>query len=336
MDETAPQKSHSELMAEFRAVEAEAYVAARCQSKRSMFLTPYTPDQLREMGAKIYLTDDNVGFALTPDGDMIGVFNNSNRRGAGQEAVILAIAEGAKTLDCIGKYLKEYYEYFGFVEKERVKWDDEQAPDGWEYSVGGRPDVIFLEYPDNLGREPSDVARRFELARNRGTSGGVLFPGRDSGFDTKDSERTRSGTLLDGEEIQSGSTGISPDDVSDGLSRDPDDVRARAEFARIEQAAGGELIDWTNIEHYDEAGKEIRSGLFEEAPEVFPRGTGIHPELLEGTAPEDGGGSFLQGGGELLSRCLSRRICRRFCMRWDTFSCRIYLTSQGETALMRA
>ena len=166
MDGSLPHKSHGQLKAEFRAVEAEIYVAARSESKRNMFLTPYTPDQLREMGAKIYLTDDNVGFALLPDGDMIGVFNNSSRRGAGIEAVILGIAEGAKTLDCVDEWLVRYYKCFGFVEKERVKWDDEQAPDGWEYGVGGRPDVIFLEYPDDLGREPSDVARRFELARN--------------------------------------------------------------------------------------------------------------------------------------------------------------------------
>ena len=183
MDDSLPQKSHGQLMAEFRAVEAEAYVAARNTSKRSMFLTQYTPDQLREMSAKIYMTDDNVGFALLPDGDMIGVFNNSSRRGAGAEAVILAIAEGAKTTDCYDGYLSRLYNKFGFTQKGSVKFDAEQAPEGWDYATDGNPDIILFEYPD-------------------------------------------------------------------GLSRNPDDVRARAEFAGIEQAARGELIDWRDIERY--------------------------------------------------------------------------------------
>jgi hypothetical protein len=159
-------KTFDELAGYFKTASFEEYVKAREQSKRKMFLTPYSAQELREMNAKVFLSEDGVGFALKSDGDIIGVFNNSGRPGAGQEALIFAIASGGKTLDCIDNYLGDYYKRFGFVEKERVKWDDKQAPDGWEYGIGGRPDILFLEYPDDLGRDPVDVARRFELTRS--------------------------------------------------------------------------------------------------------------------------------------------------------------------------
>jgi hypothetical protein len=78
----------------YKNVPYDEYVAAREKSARKMFLTPYTAEQLAEMGAKVWLTADGVGFALKPDGDIIGVFNNSGRPGAGQDALIMAIAEG--------------------------------------------------------------------------------------------------------------------------------------------------------------------------------------------------------------------------------------------------
>ncbi|MDR0765216.1 MAG: hypothetical protein LBE65_06485 [Synergistaceae bacterium] len=142
---------------------------------------------------------------------MIGVFNNSGRLGAGVEAVILRIAEGAETLDYIGSHLESYYVRFGFVEKERMKWDDEQAPDGWEYSVGGRPDVVLFEYPDNLGRNPIDIARRFELARYRQIPGGTLQSGGDIGVDTGTGKQIWAGELLGEPETPLGATGTVPD-----------------------------------------------------------------------------------------------------------------------------
>jgi hypothetical protein len=208
-------KTIDELKASFKTAAPKKYIAAREQSARKMFLTPYTAEQLAEKGARIFLTDDGAGFALTANGDMIGVFNNSGRSGAGVEAVILGIAEGAKTLDCIGSHLENYYARFGFVEKERMKWDDERAPDGWEYSLGGRPDVVFFEYPDNLGRDPVDVARRFELARNRQISGGTLQSGGDTGVDSGAGKQVWSGKLLGEQETPPGPTGTASDVLAD-------------------------------------------------------------------------------------------------------------------------
>jgi len=172
---------------------------------------------------------------------MIGVFNNSARRGAAVDAVILGIAEGAKTLDCIDSWLVDYYKQFGFVEKERVKRDDEQAPDGWEYSTGGRPDVVFFEYLDDLGREPADVARRFKLAGGGQYTGGIADPGGNSTRSAEDGERARSGAILGGEETPPGTIGTAPD-VLDGKSFDILYVKDQKMWTRLASGATVRLV----------------------------------------------------------------------------------------------
>ncbi|MDR3560468.1 MAG: hypothetical protein P4N59_03355 [Negativicutes bacterium] len=149
--------------AEFKPVSAETFIAARDKSTKRPFLTPYTADEMK--GWQHYLTDDGVGFALTPEKDMVGVFNNSGKPDAGAKAVTLAIAKGAKTADAIAGYLDRYYNGFGFNIKESVPWDDKLAPRGWDYAKYGRPNVVFLEYPENLSREPGEIAKIRDLAR---------------------------------------------------------------------------------------------------------------------------------------------------------------------------
>ena len=185
-----------DLQNKFRAgqVSAEEFIAARGKSKRSQYLSQYSAQELQEMNARLYLTEDNVGFALTPDGDMINVFNNSDRKGAGQEAVILAIAEGAKTTDCIGDGLAEIYNRYGFTEKSRAEFDETQAPEGWNYDTDGRPDIIFFEFPEELSRNPDDIRARIEFARSETIAGrSNLIDWRDTGSVEKVRDASRGG-----------------------------------------------------------------------------------------------------------------------------------------------
>lgn len=99
---------------------------------------------------------------------MVGVFNNSGRKGAGEEALALAIAKGGKTLDCVEGFLSRYYDSFGFVEKKRIPWDDNKAPKGWDYEKYGRRDIVSFEFPEDFSRDPADTARRLGLARSEG------------------------------------------------------------------------------------------------------------------------------------------------------------------------
>lgn len=157
------------LRQKFKQVDPETFIIQRDKSKKRKFLTPYTSEQMKE--SQIYLTDDGVGFALTPEKDMVGVFNNSGKPGAGREAVTLAIAEGAETCDCVAGFLDEYYNNFGFITTDVAQWDDSLAPEGWDYERYGRPDINFFKYPEELSRDPRVIAGRLELARAERSSG---------------------------------------------------------------------------------------------------------------------------------------------------------------------
>lgn len=129
-------------------------VASMPPGKRG-FLTPYTAEQLRERvagGARVYLTDDGVGYIIDA-GDLQGVINAGSRRGAGGAAVEDAIKNGARTLDAYewteGFSLPKFYAKFGFRETGRDQWNDRYAPDGWDYEVYGRPDVVYMRLPDD-------------------------------------------------------------------------------------------------------------------------------------------------------------------------------------------
>jgi hypothetical protein len=43
----------------------------------------------------------------------------------------------------IDGHLDKWYSNFGFKLKERIDWDDQYAPKGWNYEKYGRPTVSF-------------------------------------------------------------------------------------------------------------------------------------------------------------------------------------------------
>lgn len=177
MTEAAP-----EVASGLRAATPEEFVLARDKGTRGAWLTPYAPDEIKAKGFKTFMADEGVGYALTPDGDLVNVFNNSTRKGAGQDAVVHAISQGAKTLDALDGFLPDYYSKFGFKLTKRVKWDDNYAPQGWDYAKQGRPDIVYMEYPGSLSREPGEVAARFRAARSGepGAASGIQRPGNDT------------------------------------------------------------------------------------------------------------------------------------------------------------
>jgi len=107
------------------------------------------------LDAKLYRTEFGGGFAIKPDGDIIGVFQGANAPPKTSYAMIqLAVEQGGKKLDAFNTMLPRIYETLGFRPVSRVKWDDTQAPDGWnketfaEYN-NGEPDLVFFVYDPN-------------------------------------------------------------------------------------------------------------------------------------------------------------------------------------------
>lgn len=104
-------------------------------------------------GMILFLSPDGLsGFGLHPTGDgefdMVHVFSHADVKGRLPEMVAMAeavaIANGAisLSLDCFAP-LVPIYSRFGFLERDRVSFDWEYAPEGWSEDMG-EPDVVFM------------------------------------------------------------------------------------------------------------------------------------------------------------------------------------------------
>lgn len=114
---------------------------------RPEFYTHYDEDTLNAWGLWVAI-EGGVGFALTPDGEIVNLFNNSGRKLAGREALDLAISKGGYKVFCFDGFLRGYYERVGFKVVHRNKWESTLAPKNWNYELYGNPDVIWLERGD--------------------------------------------------------------------------------------------------------------------------------------------------------------------------------------------
>ena len=128
-------KNHEEL--------SKIFIQERNKNKRVDFMSPLTVENLKDCKI-LMINEGKTGCAIAHDGDLQNVYNNS-ASGEGAKIIQFAIKNGAKKLDCFDNFLPEYYSKFGFKEIRRMKWDDNYAPENWDYNKYGRPDVVFME-----------------------------------------------------------------------------------------------------------------------------------------------------------------------------------------------
>jgi hypothetical protein len=126
-----------------------------------------------------------------------------------------AIAEGdeatnADVLELMMKTEPDIAEMFAGEETDFDEGEDAGYNDGMNVVKESE-----IYYPDNLGRDPADVARRFELARDREISGGTLQPGGDTGVNSGTGEQIWSGELLGEQESPPGAAGTASDVLND-------------------------------------------------------------------------------------------------------------------------
>lgn len=111
------------------------------QSEKAPFVTLDVPQT-----ADYYLaTRGLAGFGVTRDGELIALFNHTGPQGIGNRLIERAKAEGADHLYCFDTGLVELYKQHGFKVTERFPWDEDQAPDGWNYEKYGKPDLVKME-----------------------------------------------------------------------------------------------------------------------------------------------------------------------------------------------
>ncbi|WP_242411777.1 hypothetical protein [Rhodococcus pyridinivorans] len=117
----------------------------------------YDEDEYRQM--RLLVTDDGkAGVALKGD-EIVSAFAHKDCAHPRAARALLrhATALGGRRLDCFDTVLPDLYADAGFVPVARLKWNDDYAPDGWDYDTfrtfnNGRPDVVFMAYdPDRLG-----------------------------------------------------------------------------------------------------------------------------------------------------------------------------------------
>lgn len=123
---------------------------------------------------RLFLTGNGrAGFALA-DGDMlVSVFSYRGEH-AGDDIVAKAVEQGARRLDCynIRGGLPRLYGRHGFKPVATVDWNDDYAPDGWDYGTFGRPDVMAMavtdDTPEPVGHVDYDTAVRLAADVARG------------------------------------------------------------------------------------------------------------------------------------------------------------------------
>lgn len=109
-------------------------------------VSPQDAEDLRKRKVKLLMSETgSAGLGVTPDGDIIGVFKNSQMQERGVLTSLLpsALANGGVKLDCYGAGLVKQYQRFGFVPVARVKFNAEFANSGWT-SDKGEPDIYFM------------------------------------------------------------------------------------------------------------------------------------------------------------------------------------------------
>lgn len=151
---------------------AKAISDSKSRGKFGAAVYVYPPEDYA--GMRLFMSEDGMsGVAVKPDGDIVSVFGGG---GSGRAVMELAVAAGGRKLDAFDTILPEFYAAHGFRAVSRLKWDDSQAPAGWDKTTfgkfnNGEPDVVFMVYdPAYLGEySPRDGkvykgARAYDMA----------------------------------------------------------------------------------------------------------------------------------------------------------------------------
>ncbi|MDV8071139.1 hypothetical protein R4P64_31975 [Rhodococcus sp. IEGM 1366] len=117
----------------------------------------YDEAEYRQM--RLLVTDDGKAGVALKDDEIVSAFAHKDcaHPRSVQSMIRQATALGGHRLDCFDTVLPKLYADAGFVPVARLAWNDDYAPDGWDYHQfgrfnGGRPDVVFMAYdPDRVG-----------------------------------------------------------------------------------------------------------------------------------------------------------------------------------------
>jgi len=154
-------------------------------------ITGYSEQELKDKGAKLYLTHDKrAGYGITDDGELINLFSSEYKRGKG--LVEDAIKNGAKHLNATEGYLTDFYgQYFELVRKEANY--DKELPDVWYMSLTSETKKSILQEEGKIDvKQKRKIQRTSEKVRpetQQRVSGKAQGPTR-KGVELPGAERT--------------------------------------------------------------------------------------------------------------------------------------------------
>ena len=138
-------------------------------------LTSYSVKEYRLM--KLFLgRGGEVGFALQGD-NIVSVFSHPILAPRALPNLMdVAVRNGGRRVDVFDTYLPKLYSREGFKPVATLPWNDEYAPEGWDYSAmkqynNGRPNVVFMVYdpsskiPGVSSYEEAEKIQRDELEK---------------------------------------------------------------------------------------------------------------------------------------------------------------------------
>lgn len=119
---------------------------AKANNDHGAFVDQHSVDEYGDMQT-FMSADGGVGVAVKSDGDIVSVFKNPQKNQSKKSSTSIlftALENGGKKLDNFNSnVLSQIYLQHGFVPVARIAFNDDYAPDGWNYERDGRPDILF-------------------------------------------------------------------------------------------------------------------------------------------------------------------------------------------------
>jgi hypothetical protein len=142
----------------------DAINTAKKEIPHGPYVTAHTPNEYLQM--KTFLTSDgHAGVAVTKDGDIVSVFNNSSKskiKGGATQLLVTALENGGKKLDNFDGTLSRIYEQHGFVPVAKTKFNKEFAPPDWKPEFG-EPDIMFYVHNGDTTTKIANKVGEYEL-----------------------------------------------------------------------------------------------------------------------------------------------------------------------------
>jgi len=141
----------------------DSFELARNSSTYGSSVTLHDLDYYQQDDVRMFLTQDGLGGIVLNGDEIVTGFMHPEASDRGQGAIVSMVSNmvdlGGRRLDAYDTVLPGFYAEAGFRPVARLRWDDQFAPDDWDYDLydrwnGGRPDIVFMTFdPDRFGSE---------------------------------------------------------------------------------------------------------------------------------------------------------------------------------------